>query len=115
MTTQPLPTNPIRIPNLPVGKLIDENGMPTDEELLFRQQLITALQTLIGPEGLVAPSQTAANITAIATNTQDTPAGNEYTVEFGTILYESDTQTMKVIISDGNPTPAPVIKTFTLV
>jgi len=119
MSSAPLPTNPIIIPNLPVGKIVDEDGNPTDEELQFRQQLITTLQSIVGPEGLIAPSQTAANITTIATNTVQNPSNpltTVYTAQYGTIIYESDAgspdTSMKVIVNDG--TNVPVIKTFTL-
>jgi len=114
-----LPTNPIIIPNLPIGRIVDDDGNPTDEELIFRQQLISSLQRVIGAEGLVAPSQTAVDIATIATHQvpdPSNPANSVYTVDFGTILYEVDAATpettMKVIVDDG--TGVPVIKTFTL-
>lgn len=114
-----LPTNPIIIPNLPVGRIVDNDGTPTDEELIFRQQLIESLQRIVGPEGLVSPSQTSADITIIATHQvpdPSNPSNSVYTVDFGTILYETDASTpetsMKVIVDDG--TGVPVIKTFTL-
>lgn len=119
MSSSPLPTNPIIIPNLPVGKIVDENGNPTDEELQFRQQLITTLQAIIGPEGLIAPAQTSSNINTIATNTAQNPSNPSttvYTARYGTIIYESNAvssdTSMKVIVNDGFNVP--IIKTITL-
>jgi hypothetical protein len=89
----------IRIPNLPSGRMVDENGMPTEEELTFRQALLTLLQDLFGAEGLVPPAQTTANITAIAANqAQAQGASNDlvYTMQPGTLLYDSTAGTLKV-------------------
>lgn len=112
---QPLPTNPIVIPNLPLGNIVDKDGNPTDQFLLFMQQLIFTLQKIVGAEGLVSPSQTTSNINTIAANTVPdpaNPASTVYTVEFGTILYDSTTREMKVIVDDG--AGVPTVKTFTI-
>ena len=39
----------IRIPNLPIGQIVDENGNATDDELSFRHALITSLQNNFDP------------------------------------------------------------------
>lgn len=101
--------NLIRVPNLPMGKMVDENGMPTDNELAFRQQLITTLNQLFGNEGCVVPTQTAANITVIQNNVN--PQG-QYTCAFGTILYNSDANSIMIAVDNG--AGAPLFKTVTL-
>lgn len=89
----------IRIPNLPSGRLVDENGMPTEEELTFRQALLTLLQNLFGAEGLVPPAQPTTNITAISTNTQQAQGASDspvYTMQPGTIIFDSTLRTLVV-------------------
>jgi len=110
---------PIRIPNLPMGKLVDENGHPTDNELTFRQALITSLQNYMGNEGLVSPTQNDADKTTIQDNVD---SQGTYTCELGTILYvkhPSDYTQDKVMIAvrDDNtyPSTPPKFKTITLV
>jgi|ERR1700677_1952145 len=96
----------IRIPNLPSGKIVDENGLPTDSELTFREGLLTLLQQIAGAQGLVMPQQTTANITAIATNQQTTPVGSintnasisTYTCQPGTFIYNSTNDTVQVSV-----------------
>jgi len=98
----------IRIPNLPMGKMIDDKGMPSDNEMTFRQALITSLQTYIGNEGLVAPSQDAANITAIQNNRIPNPSTSlpdEYSCAPGTIIYNTTTNKLMVaVLVAGVPT-----------
>ena len=55
----------MNIPELPVAPLVKLNGMPTDTEYQFRQNLIQALQTVTSDEGLVPPSQNTDNINII--------------------------------------------------
>lgn len=109
----------VRIPNLPTGAIVDKDGMPTDDELFFRQNLITALQKLMGDEGLVIPSQTTSDISTIVANQSyilsgDTVVGS-YTCEPGTLLYDSTvvdpTQAVKVTI---NVAGVPTLKTIVL-
>ena len=92
----------IRIPNLPQGKLVDEQGNPTDDELTFRQRLITSLQDNFGNEGVVAPSQSTADITTIQNH--QLPNG-AYTCQGGTLIYDLTTNELKVaILVAGVPT-----------
>ena len=97
----------IRIPNLPIGPLVDDKGMPTSEELAFRQALITSLQQNFGNEGLIAPSQNAANATTIQNNQVINQATGvaEKTLVPGTLLYDTTTNTLLVsILVAGVPT-----------
>lgn len=120
--------NTVRIPNLPMGPLVDKNGMPTDEEQTFRQALVTLLQTFLGDEGLVMPTQDEDSATLIQNNTEETPSGSygtpivTYTCALGTMLYvivDPDDYTQdKVVIAVRNtndyPDSAPLFKEVTL-
>lgn len=94
----------VRIPNLPLGKLVDTDLNPTDDEITFRHTLITSLQKNFGDEGVVIPTQPTANITIIQNNqNQATPP--QYTCQAGTFIYDSDTNSVKVaILVAGVPT-----------
>ncbi len=119
MSGQLIPPVTTRIPNLPLGKIVDENGMATPEEQMFRQALLTLLQTFMGDQGLVMPSQTTANILAIQNYQQPSQMGNmityTYPCQFGTLIYNSDiadqTKSIQVAINNGG---APLFKTVTL-
>ena len=112
----------IRIPNLPIGKIVDENGLPTAEEQMFRQNLITALQLLFGNQGVVVTSQDQANITAIQNNVAQKLSGTSYlsyyTCQFGTMIYKPSTATypavpndyLAVAMDDGTSNHAPLFK-----
>lgn len=98
----------MNIPNLPVGKIVDEDGMPTDQELTFRQNLVSELQDNASDEGLVIPTQSTTNITNIQNHTIPNPADPMnpiYTCQFGTFLYDSNTNEIKVAIDDGSGIP----------
>ena len=120
MANQNIPSNNVRIPILPIGKIVDENGMATAEELTFRQALLSLLQTLMGEQGLVMPSQTTADILAIQNFKQPAqgakPDAFTYPCQFGTLIYNSDivdqTKSIQVSIDDG--TGKPIFKTITL-
>ena len=106
---------PIRIPNLPIGKMVEQDGNPTQQELTFRQNLITSLNNYVGSQGLVAPSQTTDNINTIETNTSINPSTGKlpgpYTCQPGTIIYNTDTDTLMVAILVAG---VPTFKTFTV-
>ena len=114
MAIVPNPPPVIRVPNLPVGKVVDEEGSATQEELTFRHALITGLQTYFGNEGLVAPTQ--ANTTAPAdyiTQIQNNKLPNgQYTCQYGTILYNSTANSVMIAVNNGSGQP--VFKTVTL-
>jgi hypothetical protein len=70
MTTQDAPKQQAIFPDCPAtNQIIDDRGNIVTEWQLFFQQLVLALQTNFGPEGIVIPQQTAANI-ALLTATQ---------------------------------------------
>lgn len=100
--------NSVRIPNLPLGQIVDAEGKATGDELTFRQSLLTLLAQLIGEEGMVIPSQTAANITTIQNNVQTFPGATPdtaYTCQPGTLIYDSTNDLFKVaILVAGVPT-----------
>lgn len=102
------PRNAVRIPNLPMGQLVDSSGRATDDELTFRQSLLTLLQSIAGNEGLVMPSQTTTDITTIQNNTETTPGATpntSYSCAPGTFIYDSTTNQVKVaILVAGVPT-----------
>jgi hypothetical protein len=79
----------VRIPNLHMGEMVDNTGYPTDDELTFRQVLITNLQRLMGNEGLVIPSLSYADIVKVVTNTQTVGVITRYTCAFGTMFYST--------------------------
>lgn len=124
MSNIPVTDPVVRIPNLPSGRMVDENGMPTEEELTFRQALLTLLQDLFGPEGLVMPAQNQANVTAIQNNQAQAQGASDslvYTCQFGTFLYIPSTSsdpTMpndSVVVSMQNGVDgAPLFKTVTV-
>lgn len=105
MTAVPVPArNTVRVPNLPMGPLVDKDGFPTEEEQTFRQSLLTLLQSIVGDEGLVMPGQTTSNIATIAANTNITQSGGTggdittYTTAGGTMIYDTATDEFKVAI-----------------
>jgi hypothetical protein len=113
----------VRIPNLPIDKMVDENGNATPSELTFRQTLLSNLQTLFGQEGVVIPIQSPANANTIINNKIINPVTNvaQFSCLLGTMLYvqhPTDYTQDKVVIAVRNdntyPITAPVFKTFTL-
>lgn len=99
----------LRVPNLPLGPIVGENGNASETELTFRQTLITSLQQYFGNEGVVVPTQTAANITLIQNNQL---ANGDYTCQYGTILYNSTANSIMISVDNGSG--APIFKTVTL-
>lgn len=102
----------IRIPNLPMGTIVKEDGTATDDELTFRQILVTNLQKLFGSEGVVLPSLTSDEIDDIEAYQQTTPAGDIYTCQYGTMVYNSTANSVMIAVNDG--ADAPLFKTVTL-
>lgn len=109
----------MNIPDLPVSQMTKEDGYPTPEETQFRQNLIQALQLGASEEGLVAPTQSQANMLVIQNNQN---AQGQFTCALGTILYvipdPNDYTQDKVMIAVRNdntyPNTAPLFKTVTL-
>lgn len=112
--------NRYRIPNLPAGKIVDEQGFPSADEQMFRQALITLLQNLFGEEGLVMPSQTTTDITTIQNNQETIPSGSSgtditvNTCAFGTMIYDETTGQAKIAVEDPLTSGIPVFKVVTL-
>jgi len=98
---------PNRIPDLPIGKIVNEEGEATDVEQTFRQNLVTGLTNIIGNEGIVAPTQTAADITIIQNNTTVNPSGGAAvpTCQYGTFIYDSTNNRIVVTIDNGAGSP----------
>lgn len=89
----------IRVPNLPLGPMVDKDGNPTQNEQLFRQSLIDLLQLYFSPEGIVAPSQSPANVQVIKAGVD---ASGQSTMLPGTVIYQkhaTDYTQDKVIIA----------------
>lgn len=109
----------MNIPDLPVSQIAAADGYPTPEENQFRQNLIQALQLGASEEGLVAPTQSQANMLVIQNNQN---AQGQFTCALGTILYvipdPNDYTQDKVMIAVRNdntyPNTAPLFKTVTL-
>jgi len=109
----------MNIPDLPVSQMTTADGYPTSEENQFRQNLIQALQLGASEEGLVAPTQSQANMLVIQNNQN---AQGQFTCALGTILYvipdPNDYTQDKVMIAVRNdntyPNTAPLFKTVTL-
>ncbi|MBU3682114.1 MAG: hypothetical protein FGM16_09270 [Flavobacterium sp.] len=98
---------PIRIPSLPMGKITEQDGIPTDDELTFRQGLIGNLQRLFGSEGVVLPSLTTTQIDAIVANQN---AQNQYTCAFGTMFYDTVLKQIWATVEDPAITGKPIKK-----
>jgi len=108
----------IRVPNLPQGRLVDEQGLPTEEFLTYLQALTQSLQRNYGPEGLVMPTQSPDNVTIIQNNQNQQ---GQFTCQLGTMLYSQDPNdytldTVKIAVRNTNdyPVSAPLFKTVTL-
>jgi hypothetical protein len=103
MASQPV----IRIPNLPIGQVVNDQGHATDDELTFRHTLITSLQNNFGNEGCVVPTQ--ANDAApndFIRQIQDNQQSNgQFTCGFGRFLYDATNKRILVSIDDGTGTP----------
>ena len=100
---------PPLIPNFENLPIIQAGGVWSDTWSLIMQQLLSTLQTNFGPEGLVAPTLTAAQITAVQNN--QLPNG-AFTCQYGTIVYNSTANSMMMAVNNG--AGAPIFKTVTL-
>lgn len=97
------------IPNFQNVPIIGSGGYWSDAWSLIMQQLISILQTNFGAEGVVVPTLTAAQITIVQNNQL---SNGEYTCQYGTIVYNSDANSIMIAINNGSG--APVFKTVTL-
>lgn len=90
----------MNIPNFVDMQVIDKDGFFTPEWKIIMQNLIQTLQQNASDEGLVAPTQNAANIGIIEANQIPSPTGNLYTCQFGTLLYDSTANSIRACISN---------------
>jgi len=103
--------------NIPImdfrgSKFVNPDGSLTDVAQSFFDLLQQILVNNIGTEGLVAPSQTAVGITQIQNNTTSSVTGLiSNTCQFGTLLYDSDNNLLKVALNNGSGNP--IFKTIT--
>ncbi len=112
----------IRVPNLPSGQITDSNGNPTDDEITFRNTLITGLQKNFGNEGCVVPTQSNAVapddfIKQIQDNRTPNPVTgvpDQYTCGFGRFLYDETNNRILVSIDGGGGVPAFMEVTLTV-
>ena len=94
-------TDEVRIPNLHMGEMVDNTGYPTDDEMTFRQVLITNLQRLFGNNGVVLPSLTTVEISYVENNVD---IQGRKTCAYGTMVYDKTVNQVKVAINiGGNP------------
>jgi len=115
----------IRIPNLPNGQLVDDEGNATDDELTFRHALISQLQKNFGNEGCVIPTQYEQTVPFDdVTKIQNNQNGQgQFTCQLGTMLYvirdpadyTQDSVMIAVRNDNSYPLTAPLFKTVTLV
>jgi hypothetical protein len=95
------------------NKFVNEDGKLSDVAQAFMDELINALIAGAGQEGLVSPTQNAANIVTIQNNQTTGPTGIiSPTCDFGTSLYNSDANSIMFTINDGSGNP--IFKTVTL-
>lgn len=99
----------MNIPDLPIDPVVDERGFLTDKGKFFFEQLLSQMQTFLGNEGLVAPTQSAANITTIQNNLN---IAGQKTCAYGTIIYNSTANSIQIAVNNGSGSP--VFKTVTL-
>lgn len=98
-------TSPTNVPNVPVDPMYEiQNGKIILSAVgkTFFETFINYFMTNFSSEGLVPPSQSAANITSIQNNRL--PNGN-YTCQFGTLIYNSTTNSLMVALNNGSNVP----------
>lgn len=88
--TQPTLYKPALIPDLPRSSIVDKDGMLTHDWVLYFQQLTMVLQTVLSPEGIIPPKQTATNIASLVSTSPNL---------FGSILYDSTNDLAKINIA----------------
>src|SRR5690348_14397654 len=107
MTTQ-TPKQQSIFPDLPRNEpLVNKDGTINDYWKLFFDNLVTTLQNNFNPEGILVPSQTAANIAQLNATQPVPPTGANIRLSDANILYDSTNNEFK-----GNI--AGTWKTFTL-
>lgn len=80
------------VPNYVHNKLVDENGIITEQWEMLISQLLYQLNRNFSNEGLVPPAQNADNIDIISASER---------VQEGTLLWNSTTKKLQVRLDDG--------------
>lgn len=104
--------NAFNVPNVPIDPMYEVKGnqvLLTSVGKNFFEQFISFFFMNFSNEGLVAPTQTAANITTLQ-NFQN--SNGTYKTQYGTILYDSDDNSIRIAINNGSGIP--IFKTVTL-
>lgn len=86
----------MNIPNYENLQFVDKGGYLTDQWSLLLQQLISELQSNLSNEGYQVPQQPTATINTLQTQFNAAPEPSAY---FGNLLYDSDTNELKVNIN----------------
>jgi hypothetical protein len=76
--------------------------MPTDDEVTFRKILISSLQTNFGNEGVAISQQTDESIAIIQANQKE---NGQYTLAYGTFIYDSTNNRLLFSINNGSNVP----------
>lgn len=100
------------VPNVPIDPMFevkDNQVILTSVGKDFFESFIKFFFTNFSNEGLVAPTQTATNLTTIQNNQN---SQSQYTCQYGTILYDSTDNSIRISINNGSG--APIFKTVTL-
>jgi hypothetical protein len=96
----------MNIPSYVDVPMVDmQTGMVSAQWKPILQQLLTTLIDNASDQGLVVPSQDATNVALIQNNVVSNPTGNQFTCQFGTLLYNTTTNQLLVALSNaGVPT-----------
>ena len=80
----------MKVPSYINGAIVSESGELTESWQNVFVQLFDEMQANLSDEGVVSPSQSSANISIIEPNASP-----------GTLIFDSDTNELKVRLSDG--------------
>lgn len=88
------------------NKFVNTDGTLTDVAQNFFDTLNHVLIKNIGQEGLVMPAQKSNDIDVIQNNTTQSATGNiTYTCQFGTVIYDNESNKAKVALKNLDGTP----------
>lgn len=100
--TAPIAQNVPNVPTDPMFELKGNNIVLTSIGKNFFEQFINYFFTNFSNEGLVAPSQGNTNANTIVHHQN---SSSQFTCAYGTLLYNSDTNTLQVCINNGSNVP----------
>jgi hypothetical protein len=98
-------TSPTNVPNVPVDpmyELQNDKIVLTSQGKTFFESFINYFINNFSSEGLVAPNQSTSSINSIQNNTL--PDGS-YTCQYGTLIYNSNTNKLMVALNNGSNIP----------